>query len=127
MADSKKLAWVLMKLYQSENNDEKIEKFFMFLKEKGLMVLLPQIKKHFLRYLTMLDEDETLTLISTYALSDSEIQEVKDLVGAPHDVVVYQEVDKDMLGGFSAIYRGNVYDGSLQNQITQLKSRLIHS
>ncbi len=127
MADSKKLAQTLIKIYQSENADKKIEKFFEFLKEKGLLVLLPQIKKHFLRYLHALKEDETLTIVSKYPLSDSDIQNIKDMVGAPHDVVVDQKIQADALGGFSAIYKGNVYDGSLENHITQLKSRLIHS
>jgi F0F1-type ATP synthase delta subunit len=126
MNDSKVLAQTLMKISNSENADIKISGFFDYLREKNLMGLLPQIKYHIHREGNKTSAENTLIISIKHDISDSEIDDIKSLVGADMSVSVEIIKEPSMVGGFSAIYQGNIYDGSLRNQLTQMRTRLTH-
>lgn len=124
MMNSKLLAQSLMKISQKETSDESVDAFFSFLKEKNAFYLLPQIKKHLDRDIQKTLAQNKLVISSKHNLSDSEIEQICSLVGAEQNVEKEVLVDESLVGGFSAVYKGNIYDGSLRNQITQLKNQL---
>lgn len=124
MIDSKVLAQALMKISQSENNEKSVNAFFEYLKKKNFLGLLPQVKKHLERSVDDSSQAQTLIITTKHDLSESETNEIISLVGADKDVQVEVIKDETIVGGFSATYRGNIYDGSLRNQITQLKTTL---
>lgn len=125
--DSKVLAQTLMKLAQSKNSEKSIEQFLSYLKKKNFLGLLPKVKKHIERYEKNSSQENKLVISSKHDLSDSDIKNIISLVGADTDVTLEIIKDEAVVGGFSATYAGNIYDGSLRNQITQLRTRLTHS
>ena len=127
MVDSKILAQALMKISQSDNSEKSINAFFDYLKKKNFLGLLPQVKKHIKKERERLLKAKTLIISSKHDISEQEKQEIISLVGAEKDVEVKIIKDESIVGGFSATYDGNIYDGSLRNQITQLRNRLTHS
>ena len=124
MVDSKTLAQTFVKLMKTENSEKSISKFFDYLKKKNLLGLLPQVKKHILRQEKLASAENTLSISSKHDLSESEIKDIVSLVGADKTVSVEVIKDEAVIGGFSAIYAGNIYDGSVRNQMTQLGKRL---
>lgn len=126
MINSKTLAQTLIKLSQGKDSEKSITTFFEYLKEKNFLVLLPQIKNHIIRATEVSSKANTLVISSKHTLSDTEINEIISLVGADKNVEKDIINDESIVGGFSATYRGNIYDGSLRNQITQLRTRLTH-
>lgn len=124
MTDSKVLAQTLMKISKSENNEKAITKFFDYLKNKNFLGLLPQIKRHIERQIEQSSKTNTLIISSKFELSEIETKEIISLVGADKNSTIEMIKDETIVGGFSATYRGNIYDGSLRNQITQLSTKL---
>jgi F0F1-type ATP synthase delta subunit len=127
MINSKNLAQALIKISQSENAENKINDFFKYSQKKNFLSLLPQVKKHIKKERERLLKAKTLIISSKHDISEQEKEEIISLVGAEKDVNVEIIKDESVIGGFSATYDGNIYDGSLRNQITQLRNRLTHS
>jgi F0F1-type ATP synthase delta subunit len=127
MIDSKILAQSLMKLSESDTDEKSVNGFFEYLKKKNLTGLLPQIKKHLIRQKESSSVLHTLVIASKHDISKSDIENIKSMIGADNSVLVELIKDESIIGGFSATYDGNIYDGSLRNQITQLRNRLTHS
>lgn len=124
--NSKKLAYILMELSQSDNAELKINSFLDYLKRKNYLTLLPQIREHILRLQNNSSTANTLVISSKHDLSQSQINEIISLVDADENTRLELIKDESIIGGFSATYQGNIYDGSLQNQITQLRARLTY-
>lgn len=126
MFDSKNLARTLIKLSTGPHADKAIEAFFIMMQQKNLMGLLPNIKKYIERSRELTSHYNNLTITSKHTLSAQDQSDIISLVGADKDVVVACIQDDSVVGGFSAIYKGHIYDGSLRNQIIQLRGQLRH-
>ena len=126
MIDSKVLAQTLVKLSQSKDAEKSILEFFKYLGKKNYLGLLPQIKKHIERLGEASSEAQTVVISTKHDLSELETKEILSLVGAESSDKVEIIQDETVVGGFSVTYQGNIYDGSLRNQITQLRKRLTH-
>lgn len=126
MFDSKNLARTLIKLSTGPHADKAIEAFFIMMQQKNLMGLLPNIKKYIERSRELTSHYNNLTITSKHTLSTQDQSDIISLVGADKDVVVACIQDDSVVGGFSAVYKGHIYDGSLRNQIIQLRGQLRH-
>ena len=124
MLNSQTLAQTLLELSRSENADAQTKQFFVYLKEKNLHGLLPQIKAQVIRLQQKADDFNTLAISSAYKLSDREIEEIITITGAPTDVRVSTEIDPSIIGSFSARFQGKMYDGSLSNALSQMNKAL---
>lgn len=124
MIDSKILAQTLMKISESKDSEKSITAFFEYLEKKNFLGFLPQVKKHIERFKETSSKKQTLTISSKHDLSESEIKKIASLVGADENIVTEIIKDETIVGGFSATFDGNIYDGSLRNQITQLGQKL---
>ena len=124
MINSKILGEVLIKISKSKNGEKSIEAFFDYLKKKNFVGFLPQIKKYIIKKNKESLETNSLIIYTKYEISDKDIKNIISLVGADQDTKVEIIKDEKIIGGFSATYRGNIYDGSLRNQITQLEAKL---
>ena len=124
MFDSKTLAHTLVKLSQTENAEKALEQFFTMLEQKNLLGLLPNIKKHIERFEESSSSHNSLIISSKHDLSEKDQSAIKKLVGAEKDAAVEVIHDETVVGGFSAVYQGHIYDGSLRNQIVQLRTQL---
>ena len=84
-----------------------------------MLTLLPSIKQALVQMAKEKEKDETLTIYSPFPLSDTAVSKVRKVVGeekARHHVVI----DKNVLAGFRAKYKGMMYDGSAERIIKQL-------
>ncbi len=91
----------------------------MLLTKYNLLTLLPFIKRSLLQMSSGLHTDETIMIESPYPLSDNSIKHIKTIVGdqkAPHKIII----NKNVLAGFKAKYKGMMYDGSAERIIRQL-------
>lgn len=125
MLDSKTIAQALIQISLSENADKKIEEFFNYLREKNLMALLPAVRKHVERLSKNESDFNKLVISSKHDLSDKDIKDIKKIVEV-EDVKLELVKNNDVIGGFSAVYQGHIYNGTVQNQLTQLSQLIRH-
>ena len=126
MIDSRTLADSLIQLSKEHGEEKGLKLFSQYLTDKNLIGLLPQILHHIKQLSQQKNEDMILTISSKYELSKSEIQQIQKIAQADDtNIVVETIIDPDVIGGFSAEFRGYLYNGSLENTLSQFKKALI--
>ncbi len=89
------------------------------LKEYNLLALLPNIKSALLELAVSEKEGSTIDIESPFPLSKDAESRIKRIVG--NDLAeVRIAINKELLAGFRARYKGKLYDGSAQRIINQL-------
>ena len=126
MINSKILAQTLMKLSQSQDSEKTVARFFKYIEKQNLCGLLPQVKKYIEQKKEEFSSKNTVVISTKHDLSESDIRDIISITGAEKDAIVKIIKDTNIVGGFSVLYQGNIYDGSLRNHITQLRNRLTH-
>lgn len=84
-----------------------------------LLTLLPSIKQSLVQMSSSVHKDGTIMIETPYVLSSDSVKTIKGIVGhhdAPHTVVI----NKNILAGFKAKFKGMMYDGSAERIIKQL-------
>ncbi len=84
-----------------------------------LETLLPFIKQALIQMSSGIHASTTILIESPFNLSDESIRTIKGFIGeteAPHSVIL----NKNILAGFKAKYKGMVYDGSAERIIKQI-------
>jgi F0F1-type ATP synthase delta subunit len=84
-----------------------------------MLSLLPSIKIAMLQMSDALEKKESIVIETPFPLSDESVKKIKRIVGndiAPHEIVI----NKNILAGFQARFKGILYDGSAQRIIKQL-------
>lgn len=84
-----------------------------------MLSLLPSIKQAIIQVSRVSNKKDTIMIESPFPLSDDAIKKVRDIVGdttAPHEVVL----NRQLLAGFKARFKGIAYDGSAERIIRQL-------
>lgn len=126
MIDSRTLAHSLMTLSQEHGEEKACKLFVEYLTNKNLLGVLPQVLHHIEQISSQKNEDMVLSISSKYELSASEIKEIRKITGADDkNITVETTLDPHLVGGFSAQFRGHLYNGSLENTLTQFKKALI--
>lgn len=124
MLNSRVLAQTLRDLSSRSDADILVPEFFSYLEDKNLSGLMRTIIKH----LVLLEKEErefnTIFIKSKNPLTESEIAQIKDMVGAANDVPYEYEQSPELIGSIRVFYRGRQYDASLQNAINQLEKHL---
>ncbi len=123
MISSRTLAYTLLALLQKPHSEMLVDSFLKYISENNLSALLPKVIAHLQRMESESKNENTLKISSKFELSEQEIADIKVVTGAL-DSKVTQNIDPSIVGGFSASYCGHIYDGSLKNQILQLKKIL---
>lgn len=112
------------------NSQSQIDKFIdslsSVMENENPISLLKDIKKKIEHFKELNSHQNTLTISSKHTLSAQDQSDIISLVGAEKDVIVECIQDDSVVGGFSAVYKGRIYDGSLYNQIIQLQNKLEH-
>lgn len=84
-----------------------------------MLSLLPSIKQAIIQVSLVSNKKDTIMIESPFPLSDDAIQKVRYIVGdasAPHEVII----NKQLLAGFKARYKGIAYDGSAERIVKEL-------
>lgn len=84
-----------------------------------MLPLLFSVEQAVKQMASQVKSNDTLTIETPFELSDTSVQKIKRIVGndiAPHEVII----NKNILAGFKARFRGKLYDGSAERIIRQL-------
>lgn len=88
-----------------------------------MLSLLPSIKQSLVQMSSRVDTEDTIMIETPFLLSDDAVKKVKRIIGndtAGHEVII----NKSILAGFKARFRGTLYDGSAERIIKQLMNSL---
>jgi F0F1-type ATP synthase delta subunit len=91
------------------------------LRTYNLLSLLPSIKEAVLQSMRARKQEEAIHVESPFEIGSAALHKIKRIVGddlAQTEVII----NKDILAGFKARYKGKLYDGSAQRIIKQLIS-----
>jgi F0F1-type ATP synthase delta subunit len=113
MSLSRKLASRLL------TNQSSLKEVVTLLTKYRMLSLLPSVRTSMLQMLDVLEKKESIIIESPFPLSDESLQKIKRIVGndmAKHEVVI----NKNILAGFQARFKGVLYDGGAQRIIKQL-------
>jgi F0F1-type ATP synthase delta subunit len=126
MISSKTLAETVLAIAESDNDGKGVKSFMEFLGSKNLTGLLPQILHHVQRIGANSAESDTLHIYAAYKLDPTEIKKLVDIAGAKNAAIL-EHIDETLIGGFSATYKGYIYNGSLSHQIDRFTQTLKQS
>ncbi len=113
MTLSRKLAQVMIE--KNISADDMVDT----LRTYNLLGLLPAIQKVVIEMSLRKNAGDTITIESPFMLSQDAVQHIKKIVGnssSPHEVTI----NKSILAGFKARFKGKLYDGSAERIIRQL-------
>lgn len=117
------LAETLLSMTSHGDVDRAMEKFFAFISDRKLTVLLPDV----LRILLIQAEGErqagTLKLSTSHDISQDIILSIQKHVG--HSGTVEHSLDRALIGGFLARTDGALFDGSIASMTRRLRRELL--
>ena len=96
-----------------------VEDVVIKLTKYNLLGLLPAIKANVEEIASHTKRGDTLAIESPFPLSDDAIASIKGMTGndtIPHEITI----NKNLLAGFKARFKGILYDGSAERIIRQL-------
>jgi F0F1-type ATP synthase delta subunit len=125
MISSKNLARALYKISKERVSSEKIVSALLFYLEKHrLLSLLPQTLKHLIGFKKNEKEFNSLEIISGLPIDEEITTEIKKILKTEISSVVKQKIERELIGGFIATYKGFIYDASIKNQLNLIKTKL---
>ena len=84
-----------------------------------MLSLLPSIQKAVKQMLLSSQKVDTLMIESPFPLSTPALERILGIVGDPH-AITEVTIQKSILAGFKARYKGKLYDGSAERISKQL-------
>lgn len=99
-----------------------VEMLIETLRSYKLLPLLPSIKKDLEKLSRSQDNETRIHIESPYALNEEALTRIRRIAGndlAETDVTI----NRELLAGFKARWKGKMYDGSTQRIIRQLLNR----
>ncbi len=116
----------LVSLSEKHGSEKATDALTAFLKKSHLLPLMPAV----LGFLKKKAEEEgkrdTLAITSATNLSENIVDRISDLAHRDLGTIpgsVSLMVDKSLVGGFVAVYKGKVFDGSVETMLTSLLTK----
>jgi len=102
-------------------------KFMDLLAEKGRFRYIREVAKSYSDLLDLKLGKVKATIVSAEPLGDSDLERVKDRIRSMvgKEVELDVEVDAELIGGIKTKIGSTVYDGSIKNQLGQVKKALL--
>jgi F0F1-type ATP synthase delta subunit len=113
MSLSRKIA---LKIFSKESS---LEDVMNLLKKYKMLSLLPSVKKELIQISIANEKKDIISIQTPFDLSPESVAKIKRIIGndiAGHEVLI----NKNLLAGFQARFRGKLYDGSAQGIIKKL-------
>jgi F0F1-type ATP synthase delta subunit len=104
------------------NGKASLDDVFELLAKYKLLTLLPSIKHALVQISSGVHKNDTVLIESPFMLSSASIEKIKAMTGdskAPHEVII----NKNILAGFKAKFKGIMYDGSAERIIRQITNQ----
>lgn len=111
-------------LLNGESANNVAEALNVFLTERNLRQLLPDIIRHVERELEESKKQDVVKIISSHDLSTKLQNEIRNSIDA-EDAEIETSVDPQIISGFIARYKGRLFDASGKRQLESLKNKLI--
>lgn len=126
MISSKQISLALISsLEDGASSDVVLKNFFIFLEKKHLKELLPNIINSLQLEIKRLEKEKTLHIKSSHTLEEGIIKKIEEYVEKDGKSKTVVTEDTDLIGGFTARYKGMFYDGSVKNSLKELKAILM--
>ena len=117
---------VLSEVLKKGGVQELTMKFIHVVLQKGRILGVGEIARSYRDLSDQLENRIRARVVTAARLDDNEKSRMKDALSkiSGKEVVLEVEVDESLLGGVVAYMGSQVYDGSIKNQLTQLKDNL---
>jgi F-type H+-transporting ATPase subunit delta len=117
---------VLAEVLEKGGVQELTMKFIHVVLGKGRILGIGEIASSYREILDELENRIRARVVSAARLSDKEQSRISDALSkiSGKEVALEVEVDESLLGGVVAYMGSQVYDGSIKNQLTQIKDTL---
>jgi len=117
---------VLAEVLKKGGVQELTMKFIHVVLQKGRILGIGEIAQAYREFLDQIENRVRARVVAAARLSKEEESRISDALSkiSGKDVVLEVEVDESLLGGVVAYMGSQVYDGSIKNQLTQIKDNL---
>jgi F-type H+-transporting ATPase subunit delta len=117
---------VLAQVLEKGGVQELTMKFIHIVLQKGRILGIGEIARSYRDLSDQLENRIRARVVSAAGLSKQEEKKIKGALSkiSGKDVILEVEVDDSLLGGVVAYMGSHVYDGSIKNQLTQIKDNL---
>jgi len=117
---------VLAEILEKGSVQELTMKFIHVVLAKGRILGVGEIARAYREILDQLENRIRARIVTAARLSDAEKSRIKDALSqiSGKDVALEVEIDESLIGGVVAYMGSQVYDGSIKNQLTQIKDNL---
>jgi F0F1-type ATP synthase delta subunit len=96
-----------------------------FLKRHHMLALAPRVVGYIEFEHRRRMKDARLGIFAAFPLGGDLEREIKKFVNVPQDTAVEVAVDKALIGGFTARWKGQVYDTSIKTRLARLREHLV--
>ncbi|MBD2136608.1 F0F1 ATP synthase subunit delta [Anabaena sp. FACHB-1237] len=117
----------LLKQVVGEGANPYLRNFLLFLVDRRRIAFLEPILEQYLALLRQLNQTVLAEVTSAVALSDAQLQQVKEKVVAitkAREVEVSTKIDPDLIGGVVIKVGSQVIDASIRGQLRRISLRL---
>ncbi|PIR87637.1 MAG: hypothetical protein COU10_03655 [Candidatus Harrisonbacteria bacterium CG10_big_fil_rev_8_21_14_0_10_45_28] len=124
MINAKQLARALQSMAKNEKSAEHVlDRFFSFVENYNLQGLLPNVLSELERVKKEDYKESALQVQSAHVLSSHDEKNIRGITGA-QDAPLDFRLEKELLGGFRAKYKGVEYEGSFSRTVNKLEKEL---
>lgn len=116
----------LMSLSEKHGNEKAVGALTAFLKKSHLLPLMPAVLGLLKKKAGEEGKRDTLVITSATDLQENVVDRISDLAHKDLGTIpgsVHLTVDKSLVGGFVAVYKGKVFDGSVETMLTSLLNK----
>lgn len=116
----------LMSLSEKHGNEKAVGALTAFLKKSHLLPLMPAVLGLLKKKAEEEGKRDTLVITSATDLQENVVDRISDLAHKDLGTIpgsVSLTVDKSLVGGFVAVYKGKVFDGSVETMLTSLLNK----
>jgi F0F1-type ATP synthase delta subunit len=128
MISAKNIATAVYRLADEEGEDAGVlgQKFFRFLETNNLQAQARQIL-YYIEQEYKKEKDKNTLFIWFAVLMENNgiVEQIKNFVKAPRSALVQVKEDKNIIGGFIALWQGEIYDASIRANLDRLKQALL--
>lgn len=116
----------LVSLSEKYGSKKAADALTAFLKKSHLLPLMPAVLVFLKKKAEEEGKRDTLAITSATNLSENIVDRISDLAHRDLGTIpgsVSVTVDKSLVGGFVAVYKGKVFDGSVETMLTSLLTK----
>ncbi len=124
MIKSKQLARAIFQLSE-EKVDNWDAKFFNFIQKKNLKAQLPSVLYHLEKIIELDKEKKGIQIETAHEIKQDTIKHIKTFLKA-EDLPEVIKIKKELIAGFRAKWKGNIYDASIMTGLKKLEEKIIN-